>query len=68
MSAANNYEAANLAEQKAARKAARATITVALALTIGTAAVIVAVLAALATSNLIDDLHAARAAAQGRCL
>lgn len=60
MAAADNYERDNLARQAAERRAARQTITVAAAFAIGTAAVIVAVLAALTAWNLMDALQAAR--------
>jgi hypothetical protein len=64
MSAADNYEAANLKEQEQRRREARATISVAAAFAIGFAAVIVSVLACIAVLNLSDALAAARAASR----
>jgi phosphoketolase len=64
MSTADKYEEASLRDQAEARKAAQQTITVWAAIAIGTAAVVVAVLAALTTINIMDALSAAK---QGRC-
>jgi hypothetical protein len=68
MSAADNYEAANLAEQakerERARQKARSTITTSAAVAIGLAACVVAVLACITTMNIMDALNAVK---NGRC-
>lgn len=65
MGAADNYEQANLEEQRRLRREARQTITLTAAIAMGTAAVIVAVLAALATANLMDAIAITRS---GKCI
>jgi hypothetical protein len=65
MSAADNYEAANLEEQHKARQKARATITVAAAITICFAAIVAATLACITTMNIMDALNAVK---NGRCI
>jgi hypothetical protein len=64
MSAADNYEAANLEEQQHARQKARATITIAAAIAIGLAACVVAVLACITTMNLMDAISVMK---NGKC-